>query len=128
MKDLSIGEVATRAGVKASAVRYYESIGLLPVAPRRGGRRQYNETVLTRLRIIEIAKSFDFTLEEIKLFFRGVSERSSPSDVWRAFADTKLKVIEEQIARAQYLHRVLTLGLTCKCLKLSDCTDPQIKV
>lgn len=124
MKDLSIGEVAARAGVKASAIRFYESIDLLPAPPRRGGRRQYDETILDRLRIIEMAKCFDFTLDEIKLFFEGVSERSRPSEVWRAFANTKLKTIEEQIASAQHLHRVLTMGLTCKCLKLSDCALP----
>lgn len=126
MKDLSIGEVAGRAGVKTSAVRYYESIGLLPAPPRRGGRRQYDETILDRLRIIDIAKSLDFTLDEIRLFFDGVSERSSPGDLWRAFAKAKMKVIEEQIVRARHLHRVLEIGLSCKCLKLSDCTlsDP----
>ncbi len=122
MSDLSIGEVAEKAGVKASAVRYYESIGLLPAPPRRGGRRQYDVTILDRLRIINIAKSFDFTLDEIKLFFGGLSEDSSPGDVWRAFANAKLKVIEQQITRARYLRNILEVGLTCKCLKLSDCT------
>jgi len=122
MGDLTIGEVASRAGIKPSAVRYYEAINLLPPPPRRGGRRQYDKTILDRLKIIEIAKSFDFTLEEIKLFFDGLSETSPPSDIWRAFADAKLTLIEEQINRAQHLQRILTLGLTCKCLTLSDCT------
>lgn len=122
MKDLLIGDVAERAGVKASAVRYYESIGLLPPPPRRGGRRHYDRTILDRLRIIDIAKSLDFTLDEIRLFFDGVSETSSPGEVWRAFANAKMKVIEEKIARARHLHRILEIGLSCKCLKLSDCT------
>ncbi len=124
MNDLTIGEVAERAGVKASAIRYYETINLLPKPPRRSGQRQYDETILNRLKIIEIAKSFEFTLDEIKFFFEGVSEDSPPSEVWRAFADTKLKIIEEQIIRAQQLHGILTTGLTCECLTWRDCLLP----
>lgn len=121
MKNLSISEVARSANVKASAIRYYESIALLPAPPRRSGRRQYDETTLTRLRIIEIAKSLDFTLSEIKLFFEGISEKSAPGEIWKAFAEAKMSEIKDQIARAQQLHRILEIGLSCKCLKLSDC-------
>ena len=131
MSNLTIGEVATRAGIKASAIRYYESVNLIPLAPRNSGQRQYDETVLTRLKIIELAKSFDFSLEEIRLFFEGVSEESAPSEVWRAFAKAKIKVLQAQVERAEHLHRMLEIGLTCQCLKLSDCTltdvqNPQI--
>lgn len=122
MPDLSIGEVAARAGLKASAIRYYESVKLISVAPRKSGQRKYDETVLIRLKIIALAKSFDFTLEEIRLFFEGVSEDSSPSEVWRVFAGAKVKILEEQVVRAKHLHGMLKIGLSCKCLKLSDCT------
>ena len=124
MNDLAIGEVAERAGIKASAIRYYESIDLLPRPPRRGGQRQYDKSILNRLKIIEIAKSLDFTLDEIRLFFDGVSERSPPSDVWRKFANAKLQVIEDQIARAEHLLEILKMGLNCECLSLSDCIQP----
>ncbi len=122
MSNLSIGEVAARAGIKASAIRYYESVKLIPKAPRKGGKRQYDETVLTRLKIIELAKSFDFNLDEIRLFFEGLSEESPPGEVWRAFAGAKMKVLEEQVVRAKNLHRMLEIGLSCQCLKLSDCS------
>jgi len=121
MGDLTIGEVASEAGIKASAIRYYEQINLLPTPPRRSGRRQYDPTILDRLRIIETAKALDFTLDEIKLFFEGVSENSPPSDIWRAFAKAKLTVIEERIAHAEFLRSILKMGLTCECLRLSDC-------
>jgi MerR family transcriptional regulator, redox-sensitive transcriptional activator SoxR len=121
MAILTISVVADRAGIKPSAIRYYESIGLLPAPPRKSGRRQYDETTLTRLQIIDIAKSFDFTLDEIKLFFQGVSEQSPPSDIWNAFATAKLKEIKEQIVRAQQLRNILETGLSCKCLTLTDC-------
>lgn len=121
MPDWTIGEVASSAGLKASAVRYYESIGLLPAPPRRNGRRQYDATILDRLRIIQTAKALDFSLDETKLFFDGISEDSPPNEIWRAFANAKLTLIEEQIARAEELRRILELGLSCECLKLSDC-------
>ncbi|WOF75230.1 MerR family transcriptional regulator [Parvibaculaceae bacterium PLY_AMNH_Bact1] len=121
MSDLTIGAVAKETGLNTSSIRYYESIGLLPPAPRKSGRRLYDPSVIDRLRIIEAAKALDFTLDEMKLFFEGVSETSPPSKVWRAFADTKLDAIEKQIAHAQSLQRILKMGLTCECLKLSDC-------
>lgn len=121
MGDLTIGAVAKETGLNTSSIRYYESIGLLPAPPRKSGQRQYDPSVIDRLRIIEAAKALDFTLDEMKLFFEGVSETSPPNQVWRAFADTKLEAIERQIAHAQSLQRILKMGLTCKCLKLSDC-------
>lgn len=121
MSDMTIGAVAKETGLNTSSIRYYESIGLLPEPPRRSGRRLYDPSVIDRLRIIEAAKALDFTLDEMKLFFEGVSETSPPSDVWRAFADTKLEAIEKQITHAQSLQRILKMGLTCECLKLSDC-------
>lgn len=118
---MTIGAVAKETGLNTSSIRYYESIGLLPEPPRRSGRRLYDPSVIDRLRIIEAAKALDFTLDEMKLFFEGVSETSPPSDVWRAFADTKLEAIEKQITHAQSLQRILKMGLTCECLKLADC-------
>lgn len=126
MQDLSIGEVAQKSGINSSAIRYYERVNLLPEPPRRAGRRQYDKTVLDRLKIIELAKSLDFTLDEIRLFFDGLSEKSPPGDIWRAFANAKLEIIEAQIARAKRLRKILKMGLECRCLKLSDCTIPQM--
>jgi DNA-binding transcriptional MerR regulator len=126
MKQLSIGDVARKAGVAASAVRYYESIGLLPGPVRLGGQRRYDGAILDRLRIIEIAKSLDFTLDEIGQLFEGVSEDSAPTDIWRAFAEAKLQTIEKQIEHARQLRELLRAGLSCECVTLSDClsADP----
>ncbi len=49
MPDLSIGEIAGRAGIRPSAIRYYERVGLLPKPPRARGRRRYDETILDRM-------------------------------------------------------------------------------
>ena len=59
---LTIGEVARRAGVAASALRYYEREGLIPKADRRGGKRVYGEDILDRLALIAVAKGGGFTV------------------------------------------------------------------
>ena len=56
MGRMTIGEVARRAGLRPSAVRYYERIGLLPSPPRIGGQRRYESGVLQRLAVIRGAK------------------------------------------------------------------------
>ena len=57
---LTIGAVAARTGLRASAIRYYESRGLLPVASRAAGKRVYDASVLARLAVIRLAKTAGF--------------------------------------------------------------------
>ncbi len=59
---LTIGQVALKAGLRASAIRYYEAQGLLPPAPRHGGKRVYDASILVRLSAIDLAKTAGFTL------------------------------------------------------------------
>ena len=74
---LAIGEVAQRAGVRPSTIRYYESIGLLPPPARVNGRRRYDAAVLERLRIVRTAQEVGFTLDEIRDLFRN-DNRATP--------------------------------------------------
>ncbi len=63
---LTIGEVAQRAGLRASAIRYYEDIGVLPVPERvYGGHRRYSERVFQRLAFIQLAQQAGFSMAEI---------------------------------------------------------------
>src|SRR5215203_2359679 len=63
---LTIGQVARQAGLATSAIRYYESIGLLPEPERLSGQRRYAPDVLRRLGAIDVAKQAGFTLEETR--------------------------------------------------------------
>ena len=56
MEELAIGEVARRAGIQASALRYYESIGLMPAPRRVSGRRRYDESTVQMLKIVQLAQ------------------------------------------------------------------------
>jgi hypothetical protein len=74
------------------------------------------------LQVISLAKSFDFTLGEIRLFFEGLSDEGSPRAIWRAFANAKMKILEDQITRAKHLRQILKIGISCQCIRLSLCT------
>ncbi|MGN6520963.1 MAG: helix-turn-helix domain-containing protein [Dokdonella sp.] len=69
MRELDIGEVSRRSGVAASALRYYETIGLIAPIGRRGLRRQYDEAVLDRLALVALGRAAGFSLEEIATTF-----------------------------------------------------------
>ncbi len=118
---LRIGEVARQAGLRPSAIRYYESAGLLPRPLRVSGSRRFDATDLLRLAVIELAKRAGFTLAEIRTLLRGFSPRSSPSERWHALARQKLPEVEALIARARTMKRLLEEGLKCGCLRLEAC-------
>jgi DNA-binding transcriptional MerR regulator len=69
MRDLDIGEVAKRAGIPASTLRFYEEKGLVASVGRHGLRRQYDPDVLERLALIALGRSAGFSLEEISRMF-----------------------------------------------------------
>ena len=77
VKEMTIGEVASQAGTSASAIRYYEEIGLLPRHPRINGRRRYDPSAVQRLCVIN-AQQAGFTLGEIRELFFGFAAGTHP--------------------------------------------------
>jgi len=122
---MSIGEVAQRAGVRPSTLRYYESIGLLPRPERENGRRRYDgevlRKVLDRLAAVRAAQQAGFTISEIRMLLDGFSEDTPPSERWRVLAREKLPEVEALVERALGMKNVLERGLRCECLRLEDC-------
>ncbi len=117
-----IGEVAQRAQIAASAIRYYEREGLIPKADRRGNARVYGVDIFQRLSLIELAKSAGFTVAETRQLVRGVSRSTPPGPRWRELAQKKLAEIEERIAEAQRMRTVLQAVMGCECPSFEDCT------
>lgn len=122
MDELTIGEVARRAGMRTSAVRYYESMGLLPI-PRRasGGHRRYDASILEHLAILRMAQQAGFTIAEMHLLIAGFDASTPASERWQPLAQTKLKEVEAIIAHAQQTKRMLERLLQCGCLHLGAC-------
>src|SRR6266702_3575716 len=122
MEALTIGEVAQRAGIRASAIRYYESVEVLPAPQRINGRRRYDENVLGRLAVIQVAQQAGFTVAEIRTLFNGFTPETPASARWEALSHQKLAEVDALIRRAQAMKRVLEEQLLrCRCLTLDEC-------
>jgi MerR family redox-sensitive transcriptional activator SoxR len=122
MASMSIGEVSRQAGVEASAIRYYERMGLLPKPARSGGRRRYDATVLEWLSLIALAREAGFTIAEIKRLTAGFKPGTLPAARWRELATRKLEEIDAIVARAERMRAVLRVALDCGCFRLDDCS------
>jgi MerR family redox-sensitive transcriptional activator SoxR len=126
VESMSIGEVARSVGVRPSALRYYESVGLLPAPERINGRRRYDgevlREVLDRLAVVRLAQQAGFTISEIRTLLNGFSENTPPSERWRLLAEEKLPEIDVLIKRALGMKDLLERGLRCECLRLEDCS------
>ena len=119
MRQLAIGEVARRAGMSASRIRYYEARGLLPEPERAAGKRRYTEDVFRRLAIIDAAQRVGFTLEEIRYL---LGSRDQPAhERLRQLAMLKLPELDELIARATSVRRVLKMCSRCDCESIDVC-------
>jgi MerR family redox-sensitive transcriptional activator SoxR len=122
MEELTIGEVAQRAGIRASAIRYYESVAVLPAPQRINGCRRYDASVLERLAVIQLAQKAGFTVAEIRTLFSGFTPETPASARWEALAQQKLAEVDALIYRAQAMKRVLEEQLLrCRCLTLEEC-------
>lgn len=119
---LTIGEVAQRAGLRTSAIRYYEEIGVLPEPERvYGGHRRYSARVFQQLAFIQLAQQAGFSMAEIQTLVSGFDEDAPLGVRWRSLAEQKLAELEELIARAQGMKRILENGIRCQCLNLDEC-------
>jgi MerR family redox-sensitive transcriptional activator SoxR len=121
MANITIGEVARRAGLQASAIRYYEKIGLLPKTQRIGGQRRYETGVLNDLKVIDVAKRAGFRMDEIRQLFHGFGKEMPASRRWQLLARRKIAEMDDLIAGAKKMKRLLEKAERCKCLELEDC-------
>ncbi|MFD3616290.1 helix-turn-helix domain-containing protein [Streptomyces sp. NPDC058676] len=95
MTDLDIAEVAHRAGVPASTLRFYEEKGLIASIGRRGLRRQYDPGVLERLALIAVGRTAGFSLDEIARMFTPDGQPRIDRQVLAAKADELDRTIRE---------------------------------
>ena len=118
---LTIGEVARRAGLRTSAIRYYEEAGLLPEPERVGGKRRYEERILRRLALIGGAKRAGLTLSEIRALLHGFPAGTGAAERWQALASEKLVEVDEALAQLQETRELLEEALRCECVSLDEC-------
>jgi len=124
MDKLTIGEVAEATGVPTSTLRYYEKLGIIPPPQRSRGQRRYHPEVLQIMAVIQLGKDVGFSLPEIKELLYGFPEDMKPSERWKRLAQRKIAEIDEIIASAVDMKRLLESGIECEYLHLElDSSD-----
>lgn len=115
---LTIGELARRAGVASSALRYWEGLGLLPAPERMSGQRRYPESALGLVGLVLLLRDAGFSLAEQKalLAARGVAPEE-----WRQISQRKLAELDERIAKAQAAREAIGHGLRCRHGDILSC-------
>jgi MerR family redox-sensitive transcriptional activator SoxR len=121
-RRLDIAEVSERTGLRASTLRYYERIGLLPVADQVGGRRVYPAVVLRRLALIRMTQRAGFTLREIRALLSTDSATPGMTGRWRSLAEQKLPDLDRRIAELQTLRTAVADCLACGCMRFETCS------
>ena len=119
---LSIGETAKRAGVATSALRFYESRGLIRSQRGPGNQRRYHRATLRRIAIIQVAQTLGLSLAEIASAFESLPDKRNPTRRdWARLSTHWGKRLEARIADLQNLRDRLEGCIGCGCLSLSHC-------
>lgn len=119
--EMTIGEVASKAGVATSAIRYYESLGLLPEPDREHGQRRYDGEVVGRLGFIGVAQQAGLSLDEIKRLVADIDDGVGLSAPIRAASASKLPEVEALIERATAMRGWLEVASACECETPQEC-------
>jgi len=118
---LTIGELARRTGRRASSIRYYEQIGLLPEPGRVGGQRRYQPDSVRTLAVIDTAQRAGLSLDEIKaLLGAGQGSRDAVEEL-RSIAARKVPQVTAMIERAVLVRNWLEQASRCECPTLEEC-------
>lgn len=118
-EQLRIGQVAELAGLRKSAIRYYEEIGLLEQADRISGQRVYDPSVLRRLAVIDVSQRAGLSLDEIRELVEAGAQPAS--DRLQAIAAQKLPEVEALISRAEAMRDWLKTAEGCGCQTIDEC-------
>ncbi len=119
---MTISEVGRKVGLRTSAIRYYEQIGILARAPRVSGQRRYDETVLYRLAVVRRAQEAGFTLDEIRQLFFGFSASTPVSQRWKKIAERKMVELDARLDQIQSMRQLLKkLQACCECETVERC-------
>jgi len=120
---MAISDVARVFGLRTSAIRYYEQIGILPPPMRKNGRRRYDDSAIFRLAVVQRARETGFTLEEIRELFFGFAEGTPPPKRWHRLSQRKVAELRERIKRLQLMETLLKRVEECRCDALDQCGE-----
>lgn len=120
--ELTIGELAHRSGVAASALRFYEDRGLISSRRNPGGQRRYERATLRRVAVIRAAQGVGLSLEEIRTALAALpSGRTPNARDWERLSKTWRRRLDDRIGELERLRDRLTGCIGCGCLSLATC-------
>ena len=120
--ELTIGEVAERSGVAASALRFYERRALIAAARTDGNQRRYDRSVLRRIAFIQAGRAAGITLTEIGAALDGLPTHRTPSRRdWERLSKRWRDDLDARIETLQALRNRLSTCIGCGCLSIDKC-------
>jgi MerR family redox-sensitive transcriptional activator SoxR len=123
MASLTISQVAKQVGLRTSAIRYYEQIGLLETTERIGGQRRYDTSVFYRLSIVQRAQQAGFTLEEVHELLTGFVHGTPASERLQQLSARKLEELAAKMSEIQFMQDLLKdMMNNCHCDTLEMCS------
>ena len=121
-RELTVGQVAERAGVAVSALHFYETKGLIQSHRTSGNQRRYGMDALRRVAIIKIAQELGISLAEIGKAFAGLPEGRAPSrEDWEAMSSRWAAELDARIGQLQRLRSGMADCIGCGCLSIDRC-------
>lgn len=122
MKEITIGQLATRTGVAVSALRYYETLGLLQPNRTGGGQRRYPRSDIRKVSFLIVARKFGYTLPQIQdMLVQLPHDRAPNARDWERISQGFLSDLDAQIKALSRLREKLTGCIGCGCLSLENC-------
>jgi len=125
---LSIGEVARRSGLAPSALRYYETLGLITSTRTAGDRRRYRRSVLRRLAVIRSAQYVGLSLDQIVVALADLDVDAAPTKrQWSRISAGWRPMLDQRIADLVAVRDSLDSCIGCGCLSMQQCAlyNPQ---
>jgi len=123
-----MGEITRRSGFAASAIRYYETEGLIEAHRSAGGQRRFQRNVLRRLAFIRAASNVGLTIDEIRGELERLPDNRTPTKAdWQRISRHWRQRLDDQIAALERLKGGLDSCIGCGCLSLRSCafSNPQ---
>lgn len=119
---MTIGDLADRTGLAVSAIRFYETKGLVTPARNAGGQRRYLRSDIRRLSFVQIAQQLGFSIEDIRAALASLPQGRTPTQKdWERISRNFHDKLEERIARMMRLRDYLTGCIGCGCLSMKKC-------
>ena len=120
--DLTIGQLAERAGIATSALRFYEAEGLIHSTRSSGGQRRYHRDVLRRVSFIRVAQQVGLSLDDIRAAMASLPDNRTPTQKdWARLAESWRPRLDAQIGMLERLRDKLAGCIGCGCLSMGVC-------